>query len=410
MAARAVTHLVRAAQQSYESLRMGHTAWWHRFWNRGSFVHVAPKSLSASEAEAQGYGVARFIERMRTLQLYYMASTSRGALPPKWNASVFSTRGDERQWGSQYWVWTTEPQYWALHASDASDLADPFFRMYVNQIPGARIAARQRWGVEDGIFIPETTPFDGTTELPEDVAKEVREALLRIHAPPQFSERTHLYAKFEEHLRNLLWYTEHADLPVDGASSVSHDLASGAEIALQAWWRYRYTGDREWLRTQAYPLLRGVAQFYRHFVRQGEDGLYHVHNTSLSENFWLIHDCIKDLAAIRGTVPLAIRASEILGVDAQLREPWRDLLENLTPYPLGSDPDSFHKVAENAWAPGRKAPESRLHYNSDQITCPIFPFESWTLETGDARVGCDRTGNSRRSPVAAGCLSGRPPR
>ena len=231
-------------------------------------------------------------------------------------------------------------------------------------------------GVEDGIFIPETTPFDGTTDLPEDVAKEVREALLRIHAPPPFSERTHLYAKFEEHLRNLLWYTEHADLPVDGASSVSHDLASGAEIALQAWWRYRYTGDREWLRAQAYPLLRGVAQFYRHFVRKGEDGLYHVHNTSLRENFWLIHDCIKDLAAIRGTVPLAIRASEILGVDAQLRDPWRDLLENLTPYPLASDPDSFHKVAENAWAPGRKAPESRLHYNSDQISCPIFPFES----------------------------------
>jgi len=30
------------------------------------------------------------MDRLRTLQLYYMGSSSRGALPPKWNGSIFA--------------------------------------------------------------------------------------------------------------------------------------------------------------------------------------------------------------------------------------------------------------------------------------------------------------------------------
>ena len=100
---------------------------------------------------------------------------------------------------------------------------------------------------------------------------------------------------------------------------------------MQAWWRYRYTGDQQWLRTHGYPLLRGTVEFYRHLVKKEEDGRYHLSGTNVHEDFWGVRDSIMDLAAIRGTAPLAIRAAEILEVDAELRGQWKDLLEHLAP-------------------------------------------------------------------------------
>ena len=127
---------------------------------------------------------------------------------------------------------------------------------------------------------------------------------------------------------------ENSDLVYKGRFSwISHVASSGSELAVQGWWRYRYTGDREWLRTHAYPLLRGTVEFYRHLVKKEADGRYHLSGTNAHEDFWGVGDSIMDLAAIRGTVPLAIRAAEILEVDAELRGRWKELLANLAPTP-----------------------------------------------------------------------------
>ncbi|MFZ4780491.1 MAG: sensor histidine kinase, partial [Terrimicrobiaceae bacterium] len=61
--------------------------------------------------------------------------------------------------------------------------------------------------------------------------------------------------------------------------------------------------------------LRDTSEFYRSLVKQGPDGRYHLSGTNVHEDFWGVQDSIMDLAAIRGTVPLAIRAAEILEQD-----------------------------------------------------------------------------------------------
>ena len=101
-------------------------------------------------------------------------------------------------------------------------------------------------------------------------------------------------------------------------------------------------------------------------------------------------DSLKDLAAIRGIAGPAVRAAEILGVDAGLRERWRDLLEHLAPYPMGSDQESraltFGTLADDVWAaghlghidvPGEDFP------SEDVWAHPVETFEAWTLESGD---------------------------
>ena len=129
-----------AAGQTYADLRAAHTPWWAAFWSR-TFVHLTSDD-----------GVADFMERVRNLQLYYMASSSRGSLPAKWNGSLFLTEGDTTGWGSQFWVWTTQISYYPLHAADAVELTDPFFAMYVNQLPDAVTAGQQRTGAGEPIF------------------------------------------------------------------------------------------------------------------------------------------------------------------------------------------------------------------------------------------------------------------
>jgi len=393
-----------AATRPSAARRESHRRWWHDFRSR-TFVRLESAD-----------GLAERAARWRELHLYHMASTSRGELPPKWNGSLFVTTGDARRWGSQYWIWTTEMLYLPLLAADAIDLTNPFFDMYVRQLPRAEQAARQRWGVA-GAYFPETTSFDGPTVLPDDVAAEFRDVLLGRKPHTDLSPRARALCRFDSQLRVV---TE----PAKGRFSwISHVASSGSELAAQAWWRYRATGDREWLRTHAYPLLRGTVEFYRHLVRREADGLYHLAGTHVHEDFWGVGDGIMDLAAIRGTAPLAIRAAAILDTDPELRDRWRDLLENLAPYPPGADPRARAltggALADDVWAAGYLGEMDGQHNPEDVWLTPVFPFEDWTLETRDGPADAivrrlldlaprhasvlrgARLGTAIRSPIAA---------
>lgn len=375
----AVESIDNANRLVYDELRNEHTRWWHEFWSR-SFVSAASED-----------GLAAFMQRLRCLHLYYMASTSRGPVPAKWNGSIFSTAGDARRWGSEYWVWTTEMPYMPLPAADAVDLTDPFFDMYIRQLPDCEKAARQRWNA-NGAFFPETAGFDGPVVLPDDVALEFRKVLLGESRPADLSDRARALCQFEGHLYETTFDAPGSnpnDLAIRQRNRpytwISHIVSSGSELAVQAWWRYRYTGDKAWLRTHAYPLLRGAAEFYRSMVKKGQDGRYHLAGTNVHEDFWGVDDSIMDLAAIRGAVPPAIRAAEILGIDADLRAEWQKLLDNLAPYPMGSDPRSKAitgaALADDVWSAGYLGGVAGRFNSEDVWLNPVFPFENWTLET-----------------------------
>jgi hypothetical protein len=360
----------QASLQSADELRASHQQWWHEFWSR-TYV-----DLSSDDGQAQR------AQRWRDLHLYHLASSSRGELPPKWNGSIFLTSGDARRWGSQYWVWTTEMLYFPLLAADAIDLTDPFFNMYARQLPRSEIAARQRWGIA-GAYFPETTASDGPKVLADDVAMEFQDVFLGRKPLAEMSLQAKQQCQFDSQLNVVTQ-------PPAGSrmSWISHVASSGSELAIHAWWRYRHTGDREWLRSHAYPLLRGTVEFYRHLVKKEADGLYHLSGTHAHEDFWGVKDSIMDLAAIRGTAPLAIRASEILDVDAELRDQWRELLKNLAPYPMGSNPQAKAltggALADDIWAAGYLGEVDGQHNPEDVWLTPVFPFEDWTLETRDA--------------------------
>ena len=73
----------------------------------------------------------------------------------------------------------------------------------------------------------------------------------------ELSERARAICQFESHLDTLLCEQDRG--AIGRYSWISHLVSSGCELAVQAWWRYRYTGNARRLH-EAYPLLRGAVE------------------------------------------------------------------------------------------------------------------------------------------------------
>jgi len=111
-------------------------------------------------------------------------------------------------------------------------------------------------------------------------------------------------------------------------------------LMLQPFWQvFQYTWDVDFLRERAYPMMREGARFYADYVTKGDDGLYHVIPTVSQEHwgftpeFKLNRDSVGALSFVKYHLRACIQASEILGVNAEERERWREIVEHLVPYP-----------------------------------------------------------------------------
>lgn len=363
----AMSKLEVAAKLGFKEMLSETQAWWKSFWEK-SFLH-----LHSSD------GVADFIERCYTYHTYLMASSSRGKLPPKFNGMLWTTNGDEREWGAHYWLFNEEAMYYPLFAANHLDLTDPYFNMYSKMLDNAKVAAKQRWKSK-GIFIPETVAFNGPEVLPEEFAEMVRSILLGELPYDKMPEDFRSFGISKNHLSHI-----GTILTAEQRWSWILAIVSGAaELGLQYWQRYQLTGNIEWLRDRAYPMIKGAVEFYRNFpkVKKERDGLYHLYDTNVHETFWGVKDSIFDLAAIRGVIPLAIQASQILGVDEDLCSKWEEFLDHLAPYPLDEEDNAAFGLGPGTWAASRK-PTATGKKNVEQVWLyPVF-FEDWTLQTRD---------------------------
>jgi hypothetical protein len=102
----------------------------------------------------------------------------------------------------------------------------------------------------------------------------------------------------------------------------------------QYWWRYLYTKDKEWLRDKGYPVIRDCALFYTDFLKKGDDGLYHAFPSNQGEDGFTgdpkdYTDRAQVMQHIRYSLRSAIKASEELDMDDDLRAQWQDRLDNI---------------------------------------------------------------------------------
>ena len=377
-----------AAIKTFDDLASETATWWHDYWRRGWVeLHSAD-------------GTAEYIAENYHYFLYLMAATSRGKFPTKFNGMLWNTGGDLRTWGAQHWFANLSCLYEAMYASNRLELLDPVFDMYSGMFEAAAIAARQQWGSQ-GIFIPETVWFDGLARLPDDIAAEMRDLYL-LRKP--WSQRS---ARFLEFARNKLphssrwnWWgggswIEGKWVPTERGfgpyGPVTHILGTTAKVAYLYWRRYEYTLDREWLRARAYPMLKGAAEFYRHFpnLRRRDDGKLHIHHVNSNESVMGARDTDEDMSAMRGIFTVATRAAEILGLDSALREAWRDTLAQLAPMPISSDPDALKPTdydGPRVIVRGRTPVVNGRGFTPDGNSLPHLFFDLCNLDSPDREM------------------------
>ncbi|HEX3359169.1 MAG TPA: hypothetical protein VHS31_19475, partial [Tepidisphaeraceae bacterium] len=292
-----------------------------------------------------------------TYFLYIMGSSSRGAYMPRYGGMLWYTTGDMRQWGSQFWWHNQGCYYNGLAPANRFELLDPVFSTYSSAIDSYALAAKQQWGSQ-GIWIPETTWFDGLENLPDDITAEMRDLYL---ARKPWEQRSQAFRDFSQRKQifNARWNWLHyssepwkngqlvsQNWPTAPFAYVTHIFSSTAKIAYVYWLRYQYTEDKTFLRNRAYPVIKGAAEFYRNFpnMRKGDDGKFHITHISNHESNWNSNDSIEELTAMHAILPMAISAAKTLGMDTDLQEKWKDLYANLAPIPTGIVPSEFYDM------------------------------------------------------------------
>jgi len=154
-------------------------------------------------------------------------------------------------------------------------------------------------------------------------------------------------------------------------------------VGALAWQRYQLTGDTDWFRAQGYPFIRGAVEFYRNFpnLQKDSSGVYHINHTNSGESAWDSRDASYEVSCMHMIFPLAIRASEVLGVDANLQPAWKEVQEHLVPAPARGRCGTGSEIADEpptGSASSRAAssddrPYGAFVYNGEGAIEPIGP-------------------------------------
>jgi len=146
------------------------------------------------------------------------------------------------------------------------------------------------------------------------------------------------------------------------------------------WEHYEYTGDEEFLRETAYPVLKDDALFFVDFlVENPETGLL-VSGPSMSpENKFIAPNgetaavCMgpaMDHQIIRELFNNCIQTSEILGIDGEFADTLKTMLSGLTPSQIGSD----GRILE--WS--EELPEAEPGHRHISHLYALYPGEEFT--------------------------------
>jgi alpha-L-fucosidase 2 len=115
-------------------------------------------------------------------------------------------------------------------------------------------------------------------------------------------------------------------------------------LAQHMWWHYEYEQDPEFLQKRAYPFFKEVAAFYEDYLVEDEVGILQIVPSQSPENRFvgggdlpvsLGVSSTMDIILARETIRYAVRSSEILDVDPEKRQQWRDMIERLPGLQIG---------------------------------------------------------------------------
>jgi len=136
----------------------------------------------------------------------------------------------------------------------------------------------------------------------------------------------------------------------------------GAWLSTHLWEHYLFTGDRQFLRDTAYPLMKGAALFFADaLVKDPKTGFLITGPSNSPEQGGLVMGPTMDRQIVRSLFGETIAAAKILGVDAAWRDQLSAMRKQIAPNEVGQhgqlrewmedkdDPKNQHRHVSHLW-------------------------------------------------------------
>ena len=259
----------------------------------------------------------------------------------------------ERAWASNKVLWE---EFWSCSNIDLSDDKELESAWYRNHY-GYNCAMSScviPLGAGGNLSIQDSVPWRGDYHINHNFQKWFVTALPTNH--PEWIE---LYADFIEDKLDTFEYMAELIFGLKGAycelfyfphvpkehSNVGNYY--GRSLALTGWaiqplmHYYEYMLDKEWLGRRAYPFIKKAAEFYCNYMDKymGEDRVIwpsvRIEEPGWNKGFKGTRNVLSDLVMFKKCFEWAVKASEILDLDADLRNKWREYLSKIEPLRYG---------------------------------------------------------------------------
>ena len=179
------------------------------------------------------------------------------------------------------------------------------------------------------------------SELHEPLFRMVREAAVNGALA---AKRMYRHRGWVLHHNTTIWRDA---FPVDGNTRAAFWNMAGGWFASHFWERYLFSGDKAFLANEAYPVMKGAAEFYADWlIDAGKGELVTPVSTSPENRFvspgtpggpaGASFGTTMDMAIVRELFTRTIEASEILNRDKALRRQLKAKLAKLSPYRIGA--------------------------------------------------------------------------
>lgn len=339
---------------NYESLRIEHVIDYQKLFSTCSLDLASSESISEIPTRLLTTKAAnnpRFAALMFQYGRYLLIASSRLGTEA---ANLQGLWSSERipPWSSNYTLnINAQMNYWPAEVTGLSECHEPLLRLTSELAENGRITAKELYGVRRG---------------------------------------------WAAHHNTTIWRETG---PTDGNSEWMVWPHGGGWLCEHLWEHYLFTGDRLYLEKNAYPIMKGAAEFYADWLVENAGGQLVSPLSCSPENRFLDergNACAlaagntMDMAIIRELLGRVIDASRILDCDLALRKELMEKLARLPAIPIGS----YGQIAEWLHDPVEKDPRHRhlshlygLH-PSDQITLEKSP-----VLFAAARKSLERRGN-----------------
>ncbi|MBC7744428.1 MAG: glycoside hydrolase family 95 protein [Flavobacterium sp.] len=133
--------------------------------------------------------------------------------------------------------------------------------------------------------------------------------------------------------------------PNDRDPKAAFWLISGGWLSSHLWEHYLFTGDKQFLKNEAYPIMKGAAEFYLSWLVKNENDQWVTPVSTSPENDFYTENHEKgsvsmgstmDMTIIRELFNRTVKASDILRLDTKLQADLKDRLAALLPFKIGS--------------------------------------------------------------------------